>query len=77
MTATDGVKDNLNENFQNMFLKNTPIKRMAEPEEIAQAVVYFATDAAAYTTGQVMAVAGGFGLATPIFGDLSESLTNR
>ena len=77
MTATDGVKDNLNENFQNMFLKNTPIKRMAEPDEIAQAVVYFASDAAAYTTGQVMAIAGGFGLATPIFGDLSESLTNR
>lgn len=77
MTATDGVKDNLNKSFQNIFLKNTPIKRMGEPEEIAQAVVYFASDAAAYTTGQVMAVTGGFGLATPIFGDLSDSITNR
>ncbi len=77
MTATDGVKDNLNEHFQNMFLKNTPIKRMASVDEIAEAVVYFASDAASYTTGQVMAITGGFGLATPIFGDLSENLTSR
>lgn len=77
MTATDSVKDSLSDQFKQMFMKNTPINRMAKPEEIAQAVAYFASDAAAYTTGQVMAVAGGFGLATPIFGDLSESLTSR
>ncbi|MDO4265888.1 MAG: SDR family oxidoreductase [Eubacteriales bacterium] len=77
MTATDAVKDNLTEDFKNFFLRHTPIKRMGLPEEIAGAVVYFASDDAAYTTGQIMAVAGGFGLATPIFGDLADRANAR
>ena len=44
---------------------------MGLPEEIANAVVYFAGDESAYTTGQIIAVSGGFGLATPVYGDLS------
>ena len=50
---------------------------MGLPEEIAAAVVYFASDDAAFTTGQIMTVAGGFGLATPVFGDLVESSERR
>lgn len=69
MTATDAVKDNLNDTFKAVFMKSTPIGRMATPEEIAAAVVYFAGDESAYTTGQTLAVAGGFGLATPVYGD--------
>jgi NAD(P)-dependent dehydrogenase (short-subunit alcohol dehydrogenase family) len=42
---------------------------MGLPEEIAEAVCYFSSDASAYTTGQILAVSGGFGLATPIYGD--------
>ena len=70
MTATDAVKDALNDDFKGIFLKNTPAGRMGEPEEIAAAVVYFASDEARYTTGQILAVSGGFGLATPVYGDL-------
>lgn len=77
MTATDSVKDNLSDYFKEIFLKNTPIKRMAEPDEIAAAVVYFLSDYSAYTTGQKIAVSGGFGLGTPIFGDMAEFLNNR
>lgn len=69
MTATDAVKNALTDEFKQVFLKNTPAGRMGTPEEIAAAVVYFASDESAYTTGQVMAVTGGFGLATPIYGD--------
>ncbi len=71
MTATDAVKNNLNDEFRDLFLKHIPLSRMAEPEEIAAAVVYFASDESAYTTGQILTVSGGFGLATPIYGDLS------
>lgn len=77
MTATDAVKDNLSENFKDMFLKNIPIKRMATPEEIAEAVLYFASDDSKYTTGQVVSVSGGFGLGTPIFGDLADMSNKR
>ncbi len=77
MTATDAVEKNLTEGFRNLFLRHIPLKRMGLPEEIAAAVVYFAGDESAYTTGQILAVAGGFGLATPVYGDLSDKTSRR
>lgn len=76
MTATDAVEKNLTEGFRELFLRHIPFKRMGKPEEIAEAVVYFASDESAYTTGQILTVSGGFGLATPVYGDLSDK-TNR
>ena len=58
-------------------MKHIPIKRMATPEEIAGAVAYFASDDAAYTTGQIMDVSGGFGMPTPIFGDMIAMKSKR
>ena len=46
-------------------------------EEIAEAVIYFASDASAYTTGQTMTVSGGFGLATPVYGELANASSRR
>ena len=77
ITATDAVKNNLSDDFQNLFMKHIPIKRMGTPEEIASAVCYFASDEAAYTTGQILEVSGGFGIATPVFGDLADFMTSR
>ncbi len=39
--------------------KYLPYKRLAKPDEIAGAVVYLASDAAAYLTGQVIWIEGG------------------
>lgn len=72
MTETDSVRTALTDEFKTFFLKHSPIKRMARPEEIASAVLYFASDESAFTTGQILAVSGGFGLATPIFGDINK-----
>ena len=69
MTATEAVEQNLSENFRNLFMRHIPLGRIGLPEEIAEAVCYFASDTSAYTTGQILTVAGGFGLATPIYGD--------
>lgn len=77
MTATDAVMQNLTESFQEFFLKHTPIKRMGTPEEIAKAVLYFASDESAYTTGQIMDVSGGFGMPTPVFGDMIDMKNRR
>lgn len=77
MTATDAVEKNLTENFRELFLRHIPFKRMGKPEEIASAVVYFASDESAYTTGQILTISGGFGLATPLYGELSDKLNRR
>jgi len=37
----------------------TPMHRMAEPEEIAQAVIWLCSDAASFVTGHIMPVDGG------------------
>lgn len=70
MTATDAVNENLTEGFKEFFLKHTPIKRMGTPEEIAGTVAYFASDDSTYTTGQIVDVSGGFGMPTPVYGDM-------
>ena len=72
MTATEAVSGNMSPEFNAMFMKHTPIPRMGKPEEIAAAVVYFASDEPAFTTGQIMAVSGGFGLPTPVYGDMVD-----
>ena len=77
MTATEGVEKNLTEEFRNLFLRHIPLGRIGLPEEIAEAVCYFASDASAYTTGQILTVSGGFGLATPVYGDLANKANRR
>ena len=77
MTATEAVQTRLSEEFRNLFLKHIPLGRMGMPEEIAEAVCYFASDASAYTTGQILTISGGFGLATPVYGDLAGKSTRR
>ena len=72
MTATEAVEKHLSEDFRNLFLRHIPLGRMGLPEKIAEAVCYFAGDASAYTTGQILTVSGGFGLATPVYGDLAH-----
>ena len=77
MTATEAVEKHLSNDFRHLFLRHIPLGRMGLTEEIAEAVCYFAGDAAAYTTGQILAVSGGFGLATPVYGDLANKNTRR
>ena len=77
MTATEAVEKNLSEEFRTLFLRHIPLSRIGLPEEIAEAVVYFASDASSYTTGQVLTVSGGFGLATPVYGDLAGKQSRR
>ena len=77
MTATEAVEQHLSDDFRNLFMRHIPLGRMGLPEEIAEAVCYFAGDASTYTTGQILTVSGGFGLATPLYGDLANKDSRR
>ena len=41
------------------MIRLIPMRRVAQPEEIADAVAFFCTDASRYITGQVLSVSGG------------------
>ena len=77
MTATEAVEKNLSGEFRELFLRHIPLGRIGQPDEIAEAVCYFASDAAAYITGQILTVSGGFGLGTPVYGDLANRTHKR
>ena len=52
-----------NEMILNTLLQHVPMNRVADPSEMAGAVLYLASDAASYTTGTCLNVDGGYLLA--------------
>lgn len=51
------------EKLKEALVKAIPFRRLATPEEVAAPVVFFATDSAAFITGQVLSVSGGLTMA--------------
>jgi len=44
------------------MIEGSYVKRMAEPQDIANAILYLSSNEAAFVTGQVLLVDGGFSL---------------
>lgn len=54
-------------------------RNMERAQEIANTLdgVKCVYNDAAYTTGQILTICGGFGLATPVYGDLADKTSRR
>jgi 2-hydroxycyclohexanecarboxyl-CoA dehydrogenase len=48
---------------QEAFIRATPMRRLAKPSELADAVLFFCSDRASFVTGQILSVSGGLCLA--------------
>ncbi len=51
------------EKFREAFIRATPLRRLGQPSEIADAVLFFASNRSDYVTGQVLSVSGGLTMA--------------
>jgi 2-hydroxycyclohexanecarboxyl-CoA dehydrogenase len=50
------------EKHQEAFARATPLRRLAKPSEIADAILFFASSRADFITGQVLSVSGGLSM---------------
>lgn len=50
------------EKYQNMIIENTPLKRIGQPEEVANVVAFLVSDEASFVTGAAVEVSGGWNM---------------
>ncbi|MCL3883205.1 7-alpha-hydroxysteroid dehydrogenase [Marivita sp. GX14005] len=58
-TRTDALKSVLNDDIEKTMLKHTPINRLGEPEDMANAALFLCSPAASWVSGQILTVSGG------------------
>jgi 3-oxoacyl-[acyl-carrier protein] reductase len=56
------LTNEISEEMRALMLQNTPLGRLGDPEDVAGAVRFLCSDAAAYITGEVLLVDGGLGM---------------
>ncbi|MBD3108336.1 SDR family oxidoreductase [Bacillus sp. AGMB 02131] len=72
LIATKAAISNMSQDFIQSFLHHVPLNRMGLPDDIAKAVLFFASDDSSYVTGHHLEVAGGYGMPTPQYAEYSQ-----
>lgn len=54
--------DAVPDKFKEAFIRATPMRRLGKPEEVADAVLFFASERSNFITGQVLSVNGGLAI---------------
>ena len=60
VTKTPGVEGFISMIGEEKLVKAYPMRRLADPKDIANAVLFFALDESEYITGQTLSVSGGY-----------------
>lgn len=58
-TRTDALNSVLNDAIEAKMLEHTPIHRLGEPQDMANAALFLCSPAAAWVSGQILTVSGG------------------
>lgn len=58
-TRTHALSTVLTPEVEKAMLKNTPLKRLGEPQDMANAALFLCSPAAAWVSGQILTVSGG------------------
>lgn len=62
LTRTPPIENGMAARFKEMIVADTPLGRMAEPEEVARVIAFLASDDASFITGVALPVSGGWGI---------------
>jgi 3-oxoacyl-[acyl-carrier protein] reductase len=62
LTRTPTIETVMSEKYKRAILADTPLGRMAEPEEVARVLAFLASDDASFITGAALPVSGGWGI---------------
>lgn len=65
LVETPSMQAQMPEPLRKVFVEHTPAGRLGRPDDLAQAVLFLASDASAYVNGQVICVDGGLIAHTP------------
>ncbi|MBO3444617.1 SDR family NAD(P)-dependent oxidoreductase [Clostridium sp. CCUG 7971] len=72
LIATKAAIDNMSDEFIDSFLRHVPLNRMGRPEDIAKAVLFYASDDSSFITGDILEVAGGYSMPTPQYSEYTS-----
>lgn len=62
LTRTPTIEKFMAERYKEAIIKDTPLGRAAEPDEIARVIAFLASDEACFITAAVIPVSGGWGI---------------
>jgi len=62
LTRTPTIENFMAQKFKDAIIRETPLGRMAEPEEVARVIAFLASDDASYVTATAIPVSGGWGI---------------